>query len=146
LAYGFYTAQQRKNAPQAQPNRPVNIKVLDAPAASERVVVENVAVQYEDHGRIVTWRGDVDLTATIDRIRRGERLEQWENDGASFGNHEKHLPPHPRGYYREWVHPTPGAPGPGPQRVISGSEGDFWYTPDHYASFIELEHASTGSH
>jgi hypothetical protein len=143
IAYGLYTAQQQQQqqAPRngpivVEPQRPENGKAL------RRVVVPNVTVTYEDGDRIVTWRGDVDLTATVARIRRGEKLARWENDGDVFGNFERRLPAQRRGYYREWVHPTPQAPGPGPQRIISGTNGDLWYTPDHYESFIELDETS----
>ena len=35
--------------------------------------------------------------------------------------------------------PTPEASGPGPQRIVSGQDGDLWYTPDHYETFRKLE-------
>lgn len=138
-AYVLYTAQQQP-ARQA-PNGPVVVEPQRPEADKQvgRVVVRGVTVQYEDGDRIVTWRGDVDLTATVARIRRGDRLERWENDGDVFGNFERRLPEQRRDYYREWVHPTPQAPGPGPQRLVSGADGDLWYTADHYESFIELE-------
>ena len=53
-------------------------------------------------------------------------------------NKEGLLPARPRGYYREWVHPTPGVSGPGPQRIVTGSGGEVFYTPDHYKTFIPL--------
>lgn len=142
LGYVFYTAQQRQQRqPQQLPDGPVAVQPQPPSATDERFVVPNVKVQYEDDGRIVTWHGDVDLTGTVARIRRGARLQRWENDGDVFGNFEGLLPKQRRGYYREWVHPTPQAPGPGPQRVVSGADGDLWYTADHYESFIELKGA-----
>lgn len=99
-----------------------------------RHVLENVAI--EDYGEVI-YRGPVDLSATIARIRAGER-DPHRNDGSVFGNREGLLPRQPRGYYREYVHRTAGLDGPGPQRIVVGSDGDWWYTPDHYASFIEL--------
>jgi guanyl-specific ribonuclease Sa len=142
-AYVLYTAQQQR--PQQAPNGPVVVEPQqpEAGESGQRVVVPKVTVRYEDDGRIVTWHGDVDLTATVARIRRGERLQRWENDGDVFGNFEGRLPKQRRDYYREWVHPTPQAPGPGPQRIVSGADGDLWYTPDHYESFIELEQATS---
>ena len=83
------------------------------------------------------FRGDVDLGPTIDRILRGER-HSHHNDGAVFGNRERRLPRQERGYYREYVHPTRGIRGAGPQRIVRGEGGDWYYTPDHYDSFVPL--------
>jgi guanyl-specific ribonuclease Sa len=139
IGYALYTAQQQQQ--QAPRNGPVVVEPQrpEAGKTSQRLVVPNVTVRYEDDGRIVTWRGNADLTATVARIRRGEKLSRWENDGDVFGNFERRLPARERGYYREWVHPTPQAPGPGPQRIVSGADGDLWYTPDHYDSFIRVD-------
>ncbi|TFZ54963.1 hypothetical protein E4V01_24215 [Methylorubrum sp. Q1] len=46
--------------------------------------------------------------------------------------------PDPSGYYTEWVHPTPGLNGAGPQRIVSGNGRELFYTPDHYTTFIRL--------
>ena len=142
IAYALYTVQQQRHPP-GSPDGPVVVerRGSEAGKTSQRVVVPDVTVTYEDDGRSVTWRGDVDLTTTVARIRRGEKLARWENDGDVFGNFERRLPGQGRGYYREWVHPTPQAPGPGPQRIVSGADGDLWYTPDHYESFIRLDEA-----
>jgi guanyl-specific ribonuclease Sa len=76
----------------------------------------------------------VDLAATLDRIDSGEKL-RFHHDGSVFENRERRLPAKPTGYYREWVHPTPGEDGPGARRVVTGKEGEAWYTPDHYKTF-----------
>ena len=143
LGYVFYTAQQRQQKPAPRDDPVASEPQAPDTAAGERIVVEQVTVRYEDGGTIHTWHGDVDLTGTVARIRRDEPLARWEHDGDVFGNFEGRLPKQRRGYYREWVHPTPQAPGPGPQRVVSGADGDLWYTPDHYESFIELSPAET---
>lgn len=91
-----------------------------------------------DHDGRVVYRGAIDLHRTLDRIERGER-NPHRNDGAVFQNRERRLPPKPAGYYREYVQPTPGVSGPGPQRVMIGQEGDVWYTPDHYQSFQRIK-------
>ena len=78
--------------------------------------------------------GELDLTDTLVRIAKGEGFPH-RNDGSTFGNRERRLPNRPRGYYTEYVHPTPGVRGPGPQRLVIGKGGDVWYTPDHYDSF-----------
>ena len=85
----------------------------------------------------VAFKGTIDLKPTIDRIERGES-NRHRNDGTSFQNREGRLPRKPAGYYKEYVHPTPGINGPGPQRLIFGENGEIWYTPDHYKSFREI--------
>jgi hypothetical protein len=94
-------------------------------------------VSVVDFGRTV-FRGDLDLNPTIDRIRRGEKLDH-RNDGSFFGNRERKLPKESdREYYREFVHKMKGFSFPGPQRVIISKDGTVWYTGDHYASFVQV--------
>jgi len=45
----------------------------------------------------------------------------------------------PAGYYTEYVHPTPGISGPGPQRIVVGKQGETYYTNDHYKTFIKIK-------
>lgn len=82
--------------------------------------------------------GATDLAPTLERIRRGE-AHPHRNDGSVFQNRERLLPSRPRGYYREFVHPTRGRSGPGAQRIVIGREGEVYYTPDHYESFIRID-------
>ena len=86
----------------------------------------------------VAFRGTVDVGPTLARISRGERLG-FSHDGIVFQNRERRLPRKPAGYYREYVHPTPGLDGPGPQRIIRGQNGETYYTPDHYRTFQRLD-------
>ena len=62
----------------------------------------------------------------------------YSRDGIVFGNFEKRLPLHPRGYYREYTVKTPGSKGRGARRIIAGSEREFYYTADHYRSFERI--------
>lgn len=88
--------------------------------------------------------GTVDLKPTLDRIASGGRFPH-RNDGSIFQNRplpgrtSPELPAQAPGYYREYVHPTPGVSGPGPQRVVVGQGGEMFYTPDHYQTFIPLQ-------
>jgi filamentous hemagglutinin len=114
---------QQQQAQQQAPARP---------AAAGSLVVRNVVVRDVD-GR-VAWRGDVDLRPTLRRIASGVR-DKHRNDGGVFGNRERLLPARSRGYYREYVVRTPGITHAGPQRLILGTGGEVYYTPDHYATF-----------
>ncbi|MCC4598359.1 hypothetical protein LL969_22380 [Xanthomonas campestris pv. phormiicola] len=53
-------------------------------------------------------------------------------------NRDGDLPAKPLGCYTEYVHPTPGVSGPGPQRIVVGKGGEMYYTPYHYKTFIPI--------
>lgn len=105
----------------------------------ERVVktqIKNAKIRDQDGD--VVFQGTVDLRDTLDRIERGQRGSHG-NDGSVFQNRERRLPSKRSGYYHEWVHPTPKLRGPGPQRIVTGDEGEIYYTPDHYKTFERLD-------
>ena len=81
--------------------------------------------------------GTVDLKPTLDRIKAGGTYPH-KNDGSIFQNRNSPLPPQQPGYYTEYVHPTPGINGAGPQRIVTGKGGEIYYAPDHYATFIRV--------
>ena len=64
-------------------------------------------------------------------------------DGAVFGNRERALPARPRGFYREYTVPTPGASDRGARRIVCGGREPripdaCFYTADHYNSFHRI--------
>lgn len=63
----------------------------------------------------------------------------YPQDGTVFGNVERLLPAHPRGWYREFTVPTPGSRDRGARRVVAGKDGARYYTADHYESFARIE-------
>jgi ribonuclease T1 len=71
---------------------------------------------------------------TIELIKRGGPFP-YQRDGVAFGNYERLLPARPRGYYREFTVPTPGAANRGARRIIAGAATEYYYTADHYRSF-----------
>ena len=38
-----------------------------------------------------------------------------------------------------YVVPSYGIRGPGPQRIVVGADGSWYYTPDHYDTFIRFK-------
>jgi guanyl-specific ribonuclease Sa len=44
----------------------------------------------------------------------------------------------PRGYYREYTVETPGSEDRGARRIIAGSDGELYWTDDHYQSFSRI--------
>ena len=119
--------RRSKPTPQEAPRPP--------PPTADPLVINGLSLR-DSSGRTI-YRGEIDLAPTIERIAAGRRL-RFPNDGTTFQNRENRLPRRPPGYYREWVVPTPKEPGPGPQRVITGEEGEVWYTSDHYRTFRRL--------
>jgi ribonuclease T1 len=68
---------------------------------------------------------------------------QHDKDGTVFGNRERILPTHPRGYYREYTVRTPGVGHRGARRIVCGGQqakapDACYYTEDHYASFRRI--------
>ncbi len=64
-------------------------------------------------------------------------------DGVVFGNRERILPAHQRGFYREYTVPTPGERSRGARRIVCGGKvatqpEACYYTADHYASFSRI--------
>jgi ribonuclease T1 len=59
----------------------------------------------------------------------------YSKDGTVFSNYEGLLPAKPGGYYHEYTVITPGSRDRGARRIVAGSNGEYYYTDDHYASF-----------
>ncbi|MFF9196141.1 ribonuclease domain-containing protein [Streptomyces sp. NPDC014779] len=74
---------------------------------------------------------------TLALIRKGGPFP-YAKDGAVFSNFERVLPRHPRGYYHEYTVPTPGERDRGARRIVTGRQGETYYTDDHYQSFREV--------
>ena len=73
------------------------------------------------------------------QIRQGGPF-RYEKDGTVFGNRERLLPRHKRGFYREYTVPTPGLDHRGARRIVCGGSQPkapeaCYYTEDHYSSF-----------
>jgi len=66
----------------------------------------------------------------------------YEKDGTVFGNRERLLPAHKRGYYREYTVATPGSRNRGTRRIVCGgpptTPDACYYTADHYSSFRRI--------
>lgn len=82
---------------------------------------------------------------TLASIKRGGPFP-YRKDGTTFGNFERRLPQHARGYYREYTVPTPGARDRGARRIVAGrgtggdvrTSGEYYYTDDHYRTFRRI--------
>lgn len=76
----------------------------------------------------------LEVATTVARIEAGGPFP-YDQDGATFENREGHLPAQERGYYREYTVETPGSPDRGARRIVTGRDGEMYWTPDHYDSF-----------
>ncbi|MFN8499958.1 MAG: RHS repeat-associated core domain-containing protein [Anaerolineae bacterium] len=92
---------------------------------------------YDRQGNMI-GEGTVDLQPTFSRIAAGQKYP-YRNDGSEFLNKGNPLPAQRSGYYTEYVVPTPGYNGVGPQRLVVGQGGEAYYTPDHYQTFIRVQ-------
>ncbi|MET9347431.1 ribonuclease domain-containing protein [Streptomyces termitum] len=81
--------------------------------------------------------------ATLALIAKGGPYP-YAKDGTVFGNFERVLPKRPRGYYHEYTVKTPGSRDRGARRIVTGRDGDAYYTDDHYESFREVVGGATG--
>ncbi|MCW2529899.1 MAG: hypothetical protein JWM76_4759 [Pseudonocardiales bacterium] len=63
----------------------------------------------------------------------------YSQDGVVFRNAEGHLPKKATSYYHEYTVVTPGESDRGARRIITGSSGEFYYTADHYDSFVRVD-------
>ncbi len=59
----------------------------------------------------------------------------YSKDGTVFNNYEGLLPERPGGYYHEYTVITPGSHDRGARRIVTGGNGEYYYTDDHYRSF-----------
>lgn len=66
----------------------------------------------------------------------------YAKDGVVFGNFERLLPPHRRGYYHEYTVPTPRSKNRGARRIVCGGPlrrtDNCFYSDDHYTSFKRI--------
>ncbi|MDQ2758296.1 MAG: ribonuclease N [Actinomycetota bacterium] len=81
---------------------------------------------------------DAQARTTLVLVQTGGPFPYPRNDGVTYHNANRQLPPQGDGYYREYTVPTPGSSSRGARRIIAGRGGDFYYTRDHYDSFHRI--------
>jgi guanyl-specific ribonuclease Sa len=78
-----------------------------------------------------------EVSQTIDLVEQGGPFPYAE-DGTVYQNREGILPACAAGYYHLYTVPTPGTSDRGDRRLITGEGGEYYYTPDRYATFAEV--------
>ena len=103
--------------------------------------VPALAREYAERDEIAVTNLPREAREVLARIREGGPF-RFERDGATFGNRERSLPPHKRGYYHEYTVVTPGVRTRGARRIVCGgprtTPDACYYTDDHYASFRRI--------
>jgi ribonuclease T1 len=79
-----------------------------------------------------------EVADTVHLIQAGGPFP-YRQDGEIFNNAEHRLPDEPRGYYHEYTVPTPDSADRGARRIITGKNGEYYYTPDHYETFLRVD-------
>ena len=97
-----------------------------------------VAVSFAALGKDVLSRDlPEEARQTLELIKNNGPFPHRQ-DGTAFGNREKRLPLRANGYYREYTVKTPGAKDRGARRIVAGNGGEFYYTADHYRTFMRI--------
>ncbi|MBB5955482.1 guanyl-specific ribonuclease Sa [Saccharothrix tamanrassetensis] len=79
-------------------------------------------------------------TDTVRLIQRGGPYP-YPQDNQTFQNRERILPACATGYYKEYTVKTPGSSTRGARRIVTGNATPklYFYTADHYASFVLVD-------
>lgn len=127
-------ALQGRDTPQSDPRTDTGRDAASAGLGTTQTTVEAAQLPKQ---AIVTLR----------RIEAGGPFP-FEKDGIVFGNRERLLPPHPRGFYHEYTVPTPRARDRGARRIVCGGPrrqiDNCFYTDDHYVSFKRIAGLTSG--
>jgi ribonuclease T1 len=97
--------------------------------------------QAQLHGTIAAAQLPREAVNTLNLIAAGGPYP-YEKDGIVFGNRERLLSPHRRGYYHEYTVPTPRSRNRGARRIVCGGPlqriDNCYYSDDHYTSFNRI--------
>lgn len=118
---------------------PVELTVRDAsaPSASQGSSPPSQAASLAapaDLPRVGLDELPAQAASTVALIESGGPFP-FRQDGATFENREGLLPDRPEGHYREYTVPRPGDQGRGSIRIVTGADGELYWTADHYDSF-----------
>jgi ribonuclease T1 len=105
------------------------------------VIEQGVPAATENHSDIPTGAKVINVAdlppegrTALGLIKSGGPFP-YSRDGTVFSNYEGLLPAKPGGYYHEYTVITPGSNDRGARRIVAGSNGEYYYTNDHYGSF-----------
>lgn len=109
--------------------------------ASARSSADAQGTQDITQGTIASAQLPREAVNTLNLIAAGGPYP-YEKDGIVFGNRERLLPSHKRGFYHEYTVPTPRARNRGARRIVCGGPlqriDNCYYSDDHYTSFNRI--------
>lgn len=108
-----------------------------ASTATSTTIVDTAVVTFSDLDTVGLDELPDEALATLTLIERGGPYPYRQDDGT-FENREGILPDRDRGHYREFTVDTPGSSDRGARRIVTGADGERYYTDDHYDSFREV--------
>ncbi len=134
LASGFSALRQARAGATAAP-RAMPVGGSDVPrfVAAKEGIIDTAAPALRQQIDDVA-----NSMATTGAAPPGVRQGGLPGKPGVYGNRNGALPQQPEGYYHE----TDVWPGPGPrgtERLVTGANGEVWYTPDHYGTFRQVQ-------
>jgi ribonuclease T1 len=108
----------------------------DSPSSTAPLETSPAPRRYSDLPVILVADLPHQALETIALIAEGGPFP-YERDGATFSNREGLLPAQPEGYYQVFTVPTPGEDDRGTRRIVTGGQGEVFYTADQ-ESFSEV--------
>jgi guanyl-specific ribonuclease Sa len=129
LAGGIHAASEGDVVGTALAGAPIVGKLASKTTEAARKITTVVAdVRVISRG-VEIARGNRYLGEALDAIKVGKLAAR-----NVYQNVEGYFPAKPFGYYEEFYIATPGRSKTGPERIIRGKGGEFWYSPDHYVT------------
>jgi predicted Zn-dependent protease len=123
-------------------------RLAATPPAAEPGAVEPAATREDELPKPRRDKGQTEPTMRADELPSEARETlaliaskgpfPFDRDGIEFKNREGRLPYRPGGYYREYTVVTPGERTRGARRIVTGANGEKYYTDDHYGSFSRV--------
>lgn len=119
---------------QVPAERPTDAQAANARATTLAKQAATLPSQINGFKTISAAKLPPEARATLVLIEKGGPFP-YRQDGQVFQNRERILPKKQSGYYHEYTVETPGSDDRGARRIITGRNGEYYYTDDHYSSF-----------
>jgi ribonuclease T1 len=117
---------------------PTTAVAVATPPETNRPAEQATFVPFSDLEIVARSELPAEALDTLADIASGGPYD-FSRDDSVFQNREGILPDRQQGHYREYTVITTGSDDRGARRIVAGSDGELYYTCDHYGSFREIE-------